>query len=259
LQAVSPSEFLRKYKLPRYVRVSDRYGWRFYCKKEDVNRPKNWFASVTNILDLPVSDRTKRYYMSMTKEKWQRAVMAGNAGTICHHIVSEDLMGGEIRPPAGFGPFYDSWSRLRSRYKIEGYVTELPVFNEEYGYAGTLDILGELMSKPIVADLKSGRYDIKTGWQVAAYKYALMDMMCDTEFGWNDWQAKDCGIVGLNVTRDGRFAKAFIYRQVPFCFTAFLSAFNLWKAMYVHRLERIGWKYCSLHEVPEVPWAAKNV
>lgn len=252
---MSPREFLSKYKLPRYVRVVDRYGWRFYCKREDMNNPKHWLASVTNILDLPVNDRTKKYYMSMTKEKWERAVAAGNAGSICHKIVSEDLMGAKIVPPAGFGPFCDSWAKMRDKNKIEAYVTELPVFNEQYGYAGTLDILGEFRSKAAVMDLKSGRvYDIKTGWQMAAYKYALMDMLCDTEFGWNDWHAKDCGMVGLNVTRDGRTSKAYVYRQLPFCFSAFLSAFNTWKSIYVHRLSEIGWGYCDLHEVPAVPW-----
>jgi hypothetical protein len=98
-----------------------------------------------------------------------------------------------------------------------------------------LDILGDFDGHPVIMDLKTGYYSVKTGWQIAAYKQAYEEMQ--------NGAAQGLGMVGISIKRDGSLAQPFVYTHWDYCWRAFLACFTVWKALYFRKLQRLNWVY----------------
>jgi len=77
-------------------------------------------------------------------------------------------------------PFFSAYLRFRAERRVEVLHLETPIYDEEYGYGGTFDLLGRLLDEPVVAfagrpvldliDVKSGSLPYWVRWQLAGYR-----------------------------------------------------------------------------------------
>ena len=55
--------------------------------------------------------------------------------------------------------------------------------------------------------------------------------------------AKDLGMIGLQIKRDGSGAKAFVYSHYDFCLQRFLCTLEAFKGMYYGKLDKMNWPF----------------
>lgn len=73
-------------------------------------------------------------------------------------------------------PYLDAYISFRNKTRYTPLAGELRVWSPVYGYAGTLDNLGELRGKPALVDFKcTAQLMPSVGPQTAAYKQAAID------------------------------------------------------------------------------------
>ena len=208
--------------------------------------PANYFASVTNILSVATHKRLQSWKENVAEET-QESVKenAANLGTFLRELIERDLRGEppvdlkyspENGEPLDLADFYKRWVKLKEDNQIRAGLTELPV-HSKLGFAGTLDIVGKFKGVSVVMDLKSGRYSIKSGWQLAAYKHAFEE----------NASCSGMGMVGLSVPWNQPM-KTLIYKHLDFCWNAFEACFTVWKAMYFNELVKMKWRYLKEDE-----------
>ena len=213
------------------LRFKDTNGWRWNALPKDLDHPERWMASVTNILSVVTHERLVQYMVN-TPGKKQKAVLEKTAkiGTEIHEKVQKDLMGTQVTG------LPDAWKDIQNQYGISAIAVEVPVYSWDYGYAGTIDVIGQLGSEPFIFDFKTGKtYGIKTGWQLAAYRNAYLEKTGEY----------DIGMAGVHLPREGAEGKLFRYEHIDFCWISFLATFHIWKALYYRRLESMGWKWLN--------------
>ncbi len=93
------------------------------------------------------------------------------------------------------------WRKLKEHHNIKAHAIELPVCSEKFRYGGTIDFIGSFDDKPCLLDLKTGRFGVKVGAQLAAYKFAYEEMTSKTGLG----------MVGISIPREGYSAQPFVY------------------------------------------------
>lgn len=69
-------------------------------------------------------------------------------------------------------PYLQGWRRFKSESGFVVLESELRVVHRQFGYAGTLDVLGLAESALSVLDIKSGMMPRSVGYQTAAYSEA---------------------------------------------------------------------------------------
>ena len=236
---MSQVSLVEKYRTKVLEQV-DVNGIRWYRFTGETD-PANYLASVTNILSV-AQHRKLKAWKNGVGEKVQEEVSdtAADFGTYIHNLLEKDLRGEEIAETdlqyegKSLVDFLARWRKLRKDNEITVDKIELAVYSE-MGYAGTLDLIGNFKGKPSVMDFKSGRYSIKSGWQLAAYKNAY-DEMSGLHNG--------LGMVGLSVQWN-KPMNAFVYQHLDFCWNAFAACFTVWKAMYYNELAKMKWRYLN--------------
>lgn len=70
-------------------------------------------------------------------------------------------------------PYLAGWRKYRADSGLVIVASELRLHDARLGYAGTCDVLGEVLGRPSVIDIKSGLVPKTVGAQCAAYAHAL--------------------------------------------------------------------------------------
>jgi len=201
------------------------------------------YISVTQVLDVAQHFKFNNWLKNNSKNKIEKVKKeTAHIGTQLHKLVEMDLnreTDFEI-PPELNQPFYN-WKQVQSKHDIQALMTEQLVVSKKYGYAGTLDMVirgcFEKVQKTFsVADLKTGFFSIKAGWQIAAYRNALIEMP-------NAYTQDNLGMVGIQIHRDGSKVNVFEYEHVHPCFEAFLNCLEIFKMLYFNKLNKLEWPY----------------
>lgn len=152
---------------------------------------------------------------------------AARGSTVHSLIESYKLTGAVIKDvPDQFKGYANAFYAWANDVKPEVIYTEHEVLNEEYYYAGTLDMLARIGGKIYVIDFKTskdGTVYNEAHMQVSAYKACLNDV--------------DGGIiVGLAETG------IYNHQQTYESFKPFTSALNLYAFINRDKLAKYGWK-----------------
>lgn len=214
------------------IREQDIDKFRWY------NRDGQKYISVTAVLDVAQHYKLTNWFKNNSKNKIAKTKdSTATTGKELHALIEKDLNGEDLVIPEAYEKPFENWQKLKSEKSIKAKATELMVVSKKYGFAGQLDSLIEgKFKKPLnIADLKTGRFGIKTGWQMAAYRQAAIE---DLEI-----PPDTLGMVGINVHRDGQTANIFEYEHIFPCFEAFLSCLEIFKMLYFNKLNKMKWPY----------------
>ncbi len=100
----------------------------------------------------------------------------GTAVHRCCQLVLLDRLDLDETSPV-LHPYVDAFRRVRDDYRLEPIATELAVYHEDLGYAGTLDLHCRVFGKDhAIIDYKTGAPPESTALQTAAYDLALSRM-----------------------------------------------------------------------------------
>lgn len=226
--------------LPNVYRITDADDWRFYACAEDLQNPSRWMPGYTTITDIVVPKFLKNYFIRTDPEKQaQRKRETADMGNLLHDLIEKDLTTGlaDLDIPDEAKPALESWGKLKADFGITAQRTELAVWSDRWGYAGTLDIVGSFDGSPAIMDIKTGRYSRTAGWQMAAYKHAYEEQTGE----------RGLKLVGLSIPRDGKPAKPFVYEHEDWCWDCFCGAYMAWKGMYYGKLESMEWHWLHIH------------
>lgn len=213
-------------------RFEDSDGWRWYAESESKFKDGECYISVTKVLDTVVHEKLKAWYVNNSKKAIEKkSTETADVGTAIHELIRCDLSGLPYEVDETLKAPFEQWLKLKETHKITAYSTESFV-HSELGFAGTADIQGYFDGKKAVMDIKTGSYNIKAGWQLAAYRQAIFEKT-------GEW----VGMVGLHIKRDGSVGTPFVYEHFDFCWKAFESALFCWKALYFTKLNKMKWKY----------------
>lgn len=220
-------------------RREDTDGWRWYT---DTDKTSEWFISCTKCLDSWVPDRVKKY-MKKNSEAKQNKVLQQTAdiGTAIHAAIEADLKGNEpiLKSFDESGEWniekpFANWLKMKKDYSITATHSEMTLYSEKMGVAGTADLIGTFSGKPALLDIKTGFYGIKAGPQMVAYLTMAKDLGI---------VGPDCGLVGLHIHRDGEVSKPVVYEHYDWVFKTFTSALELFKADHFYKLKDMDWKW----------------
>lgn len=219
-------------------RFTDVDGWRWYAESEEHYQAGDCYISVTQVLDHIVHHKLKSYFQKNSYNfQLKHKEKTANVGTAIHEAIEADLQGQTPTLTPETEKAFTAWKRFKKKYDIAAKYVELSVYHPTKRYAGTVDILGSFKPEnsdrlaTAVMDIKTGRFGIKTGWQLAAYYHALK------ELGY----APD-GMVGLSIKRTGEPGTPFVYQHIDSCYKAFLASLYTFKMLYYNKLAKMNWK-----------------
>lgn len=216
-------------------RIEDENGWRWYCQEGQEGSPANWYASVTNILSVAVPEQLKKYFQDNSKAKQEKVLtQTAEIGSLIHSMIERDLKDQAVAITAETEKPFHNWLELKEKHRIRAKHTELFIHSDRHGFAGTADIVGEFDGKECVMDIKTGFFSVKAGWQLGAYRMALQEMNIVNP---------ECGMVGIQIHRDGSTGKPFVYEHYQFCEKTFLACLQVFRGLYFTKLNKMGWKY----------------
>lgn len=155
---------------------------------------------------------------------------AGDIGSQTHALIEWNLRA-SLMQEAGPSPHvtdkatwaFMAWEDWKKSVNLKPIYVEQTVWSDEYGYAGTMDLLAEVNGKLTVVDWKTGKAIYPEAYlQNAAYRYALREM------GHGD------PVQGIIVrlpknTEDPEFEAQTVQDSEQSLFSTFLNAFELWK------------------------------
>lgn len=166
------------------------------------------------------------------KEKEHKKLLAKAAdiGSQTHALIEWNLRA-SLMQEAGPSPHvtdkatwaFMAWEDWKKSVNLKPIYVEQTVWSDEYGYAGTMDLLAEVNGKLTVVDWKTGKAIYPEAYlQNAAYRYALREM------GHGD------PVQGIIVrlpknTEDPEFEAQTVQDSEQSLFSTFLNAFELWK------------------------------
>lgn len=153
---------------------------------------------------------------------------AANRGTTIHSLIEAHKKTGVVIETVpdelkGYASAFYDWT---SKNNLEILESERTVFNEEYKYAGTLDMLAKLNGETVVLDFKTNKtatiYD-EAHLQVSAYQHSLPEMY-------------PAYIVAL--APDGTWTQS----KARDAFNIFLHALSVYAFINQEKLQKWGWK-----------------
>ncbi len=215
-------------------RTTDENGFRWYAYP---NSPSNlWYISVTTVLGCVLHQRVQAW-MRRTDGAKQEAILAqrSDEGTSFHDLVEADLRGATINVLPEQQTAFNKWLELKAAHNITAEETEVSVASDKYGYAGTFDIIGQVDGKRCLMDIKTGWMSEKAGWQLAAYRNALIEKIGKS----------DLGMVGIQLRSDGR-TNLFTYSHYDWCFNRFLDSLGAFRGLYFRKLNQANWKWLHI-------------
>lgn len=237
--------------------INDKDG-RWWYTFDGSLQPDKIVPRVTNVLEIAVAEKMKNYYTNNSANKQKKVLKeTANFGSRLHDLVERDLKGEEVVPDHEMADAFFRWTMFRQDHLISATHNEISAYSLEDGYAGTVDIIGNFTAcgnpnccgakdeegnlvastfdGKAVMDLKTGFYSNKAGWQMAAYRRALIQMgVIDDSYG----------MVGLSIPRKEQYpTKGFPYMHIDFCELAFLSCFQTWKSLYFSCLNNMNWAW----------------
>lgn len=206
-------------------------GFRWYVHPDTGDR----YIGVTTALGIIVEKGLVNWFKSTSKNAQKKKLKkALDHGSKVHAIVENDSKGIKQEVEPEHLAHLEEWHRLKEKHGIKVEHAEMTVHSEEFGYAGTLDMLGEFEGKRVLMDLKTGRgYSIATGHQLAAYKYAYELMSGE----------RDLGMVGIHIPSDGRPSKTFKYKNYDYCFRCFIAALQSFEGRYWKQMKDANWPW----------------
>jgi hypothetical protein len=146
----------------------------------------SWAATATaegavnrwdELADLPAAAR----YKALERIRYDTVNEAKNRGTDVHRIAEQIVQGQEVADiPDIIAPHIENYIRFIDTYELEPILVEVVVVHYNKGYAGTLDLVGDLTNPATkkrerwLLDIKTGEKGIfaETALQLAAYRNA---------------------------------------------------------------------------------------
>jgi len=236
------------------IGISDRTG--FYKLSDGSTVP-----GVTQVLDLIVPPRLKTAISKRSYNANQKMLFStGAEGKKIEQLCTLELLGGEtarlLAETVGefeYQRILEQWVEFRLKHKITAIQTQLNVWSQKFGYAGSLDLYGNFDSCGnkeccyydvhglCVMDFKSGFYSKKAALQMAAYAQGLNDMTKNSVVG----------VIGLQVHRDGRYPKAFVTKEVHRSLKRFLYCLEIFKNEFWSELEKRNYHWLTRDSAEE--------
>jgi hypothetical protein len=163
------------------------------------------FPSVTKILgDVGIID-TRFYKHSHT--------LRGNIVHECTALIDNGIADADSFLDGGFAGYITAYERFKRECNFKPESIEKYVACMEHRYAGTIDRVGALGTRPVILDLKTGRKEKSHQLQLAAYRYA--------------YKSDIHSIMGLYLSEDGK------YKLIEYDYTKginlFLNALSIYK------------------------------
>lgn len=211
---------------------NDEGGWRWYHHTDGRK-----YISVTKSMDHIVAE-TLQNWMRKNSAAKQKKVLdhAANFGTEMHSFLEADFKGLNVFIPQEYEKGWGEWQRMKKDAGIALLGAEKVVFNDDYGYAGRLDLILTYKGRKCIADLKTGNYfSVKTGWQLASYLKAYEKMTGE----------KNLGMVGIHIPRNGGMPKILAYEHIDFCWETYLACLQTFKALYFNKLKAMDWPWLT--------------
>ncbi len=152
----------------------------------------NWAANATadyaidhwdDLSALSPSARHKR----LQGARWAEKDRAANRGTQVHNLAERLVRGEEIDVPDELAGYVESYVRFLDEFDVRPVLIEAVVVSHKHGYAGTLDLVAELVDRDDpepdpalkrremwLLDVKTNKSGIfgETALQLAGYRYA---------------------------------------------------------------------------------------
>lgn len=98
---------------------------------------------------------------------------AAKRGTEVHHLAEKLVQGEEVSVPAELERHVAHYLEFLHAFNPQPVLVEATVYNCEYGYAGTLDLIAEIGGERWLLDVKTSKgVYAETAYQLAAYRYA---------------------------------------------------------------------------------------
>lgn len=127
--------------------------------------------------ELPISERLKRLQGAPNADR----NAAGIRGTKLHKLGVRLVAGEEVTYPDDLAGHVEAYVRFLDEWNVQPILAEAVVFSHRYGYAGTLDLLADLIDPDDPSRIVRWLIDIKTarsgvfgenGLQLAGYRFA---------------------------------------------------------------------------------------
>lgn len=186
-----------------------------------------WFPRVTSIIDILAKEGLLRYYADHRSLQDAKKSLrnAANRGIMVHNVVEEIFKGNKVNIPSSIEPSIKAFQDWRSKHSVvvhdPQHDIEKRIFDKEYYYSGTLDVIAEIDGVLGVLDIKTGsgiwnEYSLQT----AAYLYAYNKMAGHKKQAKARWilridQYQECVLCGAKKrTKEGQTR---ITGGNPFC------------------------------------------
>jgi len=91
----------------------------------------------------------------LARQRWEKSGKAAARGTDLHTAAEKLALGQPPEVEDHILPYLEQYQRFLREYRPKFLMAEAPVYNPEFGYAGTLDGVVELEGQPLVADIKT--------------------------------------------------------------------------------------------------------
>lgn len=214
-------------------REEDSDGWRWY-KKGDKK-----YISVTKSLEHITHQRFARAMVQAKPEEWrEKAQKTANIGITIEGLVTADLKGELNLIPKEYEPHVEGWKKIKKEFEIEATSSQVQVYSDLYGYAGTIDLIGSVRGHPAIMDIKSGYISPKAAQQECAYAIALSEIQD------KNWEEFD--LVTLSIHRDGTVRDPFITVHKDWVARQYFAALQSFKGLYFSKLQKMNYQW--LHD-----------
>lgn len=205
----------------------DEDGWRWYDNK----------PSITTILGNTIANpKLANWYKKNSANKIEKVmVTTADMGTRAHKAFEKILTGQKPQYDDDIRHIVLSFIKWKEQNNVKALHVEQKVTSEKYGFAGILDFCGYVNGKLVIADWKtSNNYKITNGWQMGAQRLAAIESL-----GLNP----ECGILGVQISRDKGEVKTFEYQHIREVEDAFLKTLDVFKMLYFNKLSKLEWPW----------------
>ncbi len=136
---------------------------------------------------MPPADRLR----AIMRGRWDERDAAGNVGTTVHRLGEKLVAGEQVAVPSEIRGYVDSYVKFLDLSDLNAHHVEVPCYSEKHQYAGTIDLVGDLVLPDLPewedvardADGRSlGILDPKTGRGV--YETAALQLL---PYRFSDW------------------------------------------------------------------------